>query len=83
MCIHALRLCHAGLAGSPRSSSSGPPSLELLLGRQIGRGSHGRVHASIFRGRKVAVKARSWVSWLVLCVAHAWLMQLLLSKRQG
>lgn len=62
VCIHALSSCHAKLAGSPRSSSSGPPTLELLLGRQIGRGSQGRVHASIFRGQKVAVKACSWVS---------------------
>ena len=34
------------------------PFPELLLGRLIGRGSYGRVHVGLFRGREVAIKAR-------------------------
>ncbi len=32
------------------------PFPELLLGRLIGRGSYGRVHMGLFRGREVAIK---------------------------
>lgn len=32
------------------------PFPELLLGRLIGRGSYGRVHVGLFRGREVAIK---------------------------
>lgn len=35
------------------------PFPELLLGRLIGRGSYGRVHLGVFRGREVAIKARA------------------------